>query len=139
VQKVHDSGFLHRDIKPSNILISKNFEPTLIDFGQAKKIEEVNDFFRASGTKKFKAYEQYNEELRQGIWTDVYGIAATMYNCVTGEDPIDSRIRAEEKIDLKIKDNNCFRQSIFRMIERGLELSPENRYNSVIQMRESLS
>ena len=36
LSQVHDRGFLHRDIKPSNLIIRKNGDPVLLDFGCAR-------------------------------------------------------------------------------------------------------
>ena len=85
---VHKVGLLHRDIKPDNIFLSFDARVVLIDFGSARS-------FRASErtqhtqlvTPGYAAPEQYASEAKFGEYTDVYGVAATLYHALTGTQP----------------------------------------------------
>src|SRR5262249_48032696 len=87
LEQIHTVGFLHRDIKPTNIMLSSDDSPTLIDFGASRaavagRTKEMTAIF----TPGFAAPEQSSAG-KQGPWTDIYGLAATLYACVRGEPP----------------------------------------------------
>lgn len=85
LQKVHDRGMIHRDISPDNIMMLEDGSVYLIDFGNAR--ESVSDHSMTLAMKQgFAAPEQYRTR-GQGTWTDVYGLCATMYYCLTGKLP----------------------------------------------------
>jgi serine/threonine-protein kinase len=85
---VHGVGLLHRDIKPDNIFLTSNARVVLIDFGSARS-------FRASErtrhtqlvTPGYAAPEQYASDAKFGEYTDVYGVAASLYHALTGTQP----------------------------------------------------
>jgi WD40 repeat protein/serine/threonine protein kinase len=87
----HGVGVLHRDLKPENVLVSRAGEWVLCDFGSAKAIDPD----RASGTVTrggigtpcYMAPEQLATGGRVGWQTDVYGLGATAYRCLTGHPP----------------------------------------------------
>ena len=87
LEKVHGAGFLHRDIKPANILLSAAGDPTLIDFGAARAaMAGKTAAMTAIFTPGYAAAEQFTSA-RQGPWTDIYGLAATLYHAITGRTP----------------------------------------------------
>lgn len=92
---VHEEGFIHRDIKPANIYIRSDGSPVLIDFGAARQ---------AIGTKTktltsmlsigYAPFEQYNDaQGKQGPWTDIYSLGASLHQGITGEKPMESTQR----------------------------------------------
>jgi hypothetical protein len=96
LQAVHDAGLLHLDIKPDNIYLRAGGAPMLIDFGSARQ------FRRGSGASQkvalsrgYAALELYPDKGDRGPWTDVYGVGATLYRCITGKEPVDSLEREE--------------------------------------------
>ena len=93
---VHDAGFIHRDIKPSNILIREDGSPVLLDFGSARyAVGEQTHTLTSMVTFGYAPFEQYNEgNSNQGPWTDIYGLAATLYCVLTGHPPLDAMKRA---------------------------------------------
>lgn len=93
---VHKEGFIHRDIKPANIYIRADGSPVLLDFGAARQ---------AVGTKTktltsmlsigYAPFEQYSDaQGKQGAWTDIYALGASIHQGITGEKPLESTIRA---------------------------------------------
>ncbi|MGE4013698.1 MAG: bifunctional serine/threonine-protein kinase/formylglycine-generating enzyme family protein, partial [Alphaproteobacteria bacterium] len=83
---VHDAGFLHRDLKPSNIYVRADGTPVLLDFGAARQTFGAAAL-SVSYSDGFAAIEQYSRDATQGKWTDIYGLGATLFQCVTGEIP----------------------------------------------------
>ncbi|HSS83285.1 MAG TPA: serine/threonine-protein kinase, partial [Reyranella sp.] len=87
LEQVHNAGFLHRDIKPANILLDDTGNPTLIDFGASRAaIAGRSTALTAIFTPGYAAAEQMTSA-KQGPWTDIYGLSATLYHAITGQTP----------------------------------------------------
>ncbi len=87
LEQVHKAGFLHRDIKPANILLNRDGKPTLIDFGASRAaMVGRTTALTAIFTPGYAAAEQMTSA-RQGPWTDIYGLSATLYHAITGHVP----------------------------------------------------
>lgn len=94
---LHQLGVVHRDIKPANIFIRSNEAPVLLDFGSARQALGARSRSMTSIiSPHYSAFEQYSSRGNQGPWTDLYGLGATLYRCVTGEPPLDAIDRMEE-------------------------------------------
>ena len=89
---VHDADLLHLDIKPDNIYMRSNEEPILIDFGSSRQMRD-DSTGKIALTPGFCALEQYPGHGTIGVASDVYGMGATLYRCITGKTPIDALAR----------------------------------------------
>ncbi len=86
LHEVHKAGFLHRDVKPANIYIRSDGSPILLDFSAARH-QMRNDDMTAIVSDGYAPYEQYGSGGQLGPWTDIYGLGAVLYRCVTGQRP----------------------------------------------------
>ena len=87
LEAVHAAGFLHRDIKPDNIMLDARSAPTLIDFGASRApMAGGTAAMTAIFTPGYAAAEQFTSA-RQGPWTDIYGLCATLYHAIVGRPP----------------------------------------------------
>ncbi|ATP40158.1 serine/threonine protein kinase [Solibacillus sp. R5-41] len=102
---LHKKGILHRDIKPSNIMIDKKGRPQLLDFGSAiyYKTSTNHNVFTTAG---FSPLEQYSDKTQQGVYTDIYSIAATLYYSLTDVVPMDAPQRVIEDSLKDIREYN---------------------------------
>lgn len=89
LEQVHRAGFLHRDVKPANIYIKTDGTPVLLDFSAARQAVELgNAGMTAIVSDGYAPYEQYGSGGTLGPWTDIYGLGAVLYRCVTGQRPV---------------------------------------------------
>ncbi len=97
LEKIHESGFIHRDIKPANIFIRTDGTPVLLDFGSARQsLEKETHTLTSLVSPGYAPIEQYvSKSDKQGPWSDIYGMAATLYRAVTGVPPCDAITRGE--------------------------------------------
>ena len=97
LEAVHTTGFIHRDIKPPNIYIREDNTPVLLDFGSARQsLGERTQTLTTMVSPGYAPFEQYaGKSMKQGPWTDIYGMGATLYRAVTGISPPDSMDRSE--------------------------------------------
>ena len=87
LQEVHAHGYLHRDIKPSNIILDASGSATLIDFGASRAaLAGRTATMTAVFTPGYAAPEQL-VSAKQGPWTDIYSLSATLYQAITGKVP----------------------------------------------------
>ncbi len=94
LEKLHAQGLLHRDISPDNILWMSDGKLKLIDFGSSRSMEGDRSM-TVMLKPGFAPVEQYLTH-GQGPWTDVYGIGATIYYCLTGIMPPPALERLEQ-------------------------------------------
>ena len=85
--QIHKMGVIHRDISPENIMVRPDGSLTLIDFGAAREYMDGDGHYTSLSRESYSPNEQYDSNGRQGPWTDVYALCATMYSCVCGAPP----------------------------------------------------
>ncbi len=94
LQYAHENGVIHRDIKPENILLSRG-HALVTDFGIAKLMEErgsaegpaLTGAGIAVGTAAYMSPEQASGDKRIDPRSDVYALAAVLYEMLAGEPP----------------------------------------------------
>ena len=141
LSQVHDAGFLHRDIKPANILLNTAGKPTLIDFGASRAaMAGRTTALTAIFTPGYAAAEQMTAA-RQGPWTDIYGLAATLHHAVTGSAPPSAIERALEDTYLPLVESAPagFSHGLLAGIDAGLEVRAPDRPQTIAEWRPILT
>jgi len=96
LQAVHDAGLLHLDIKPENIYLRKDSQPMLIDFGSSRQVRGDDAGQKVALSRGYAAPEQYpGYGSERGPWSDVYGMGAALYRCITSREPTDALEREQ--------------------------------------------
>ncbi|SMC28562.1 hypothetical protein SAMN02745857_03314 [Andreprevotia lacus DSM 23236] len=141
LREVHLNKLLHLDIKPANIYIRKEGSPVLLDFGSARQtLTQEHNRLTPMYTPGFAAAEQYNKKETLGPWTDIYGIGASMFACITGTapQPADQRQKEDKLFDLRDRYGDRYSPELLDLIWQCLLLDPTQRPQSVPQVQKSL-
>ncbi len=148
---VHEAGFIHRDIKPDNIYLRENGTPVLLDFGSARQaIGVATRTLTALVTPGYAPFEQYDTskagEKKQGPWTDIYSMGATLYRAITGNGPPDAMARVNAVMggtDILQPASEIasgdYSPAFLGAIDWALEFLPENRPQTVDAWRAVLA
>ncbi len=138
---VHKTGFLHRDVKPANIILNAKNNPTLIDFGASRaSMADRTAAMTAIFTPRYAAAEQLTSD-KQGPWTDIYGLSATLYHAITGKPPPSSLERAlnDAYEPLAKLSPEGYAPGILQGIDVGLTVRAKDRPQSIAEWRDILS
>jgi hypothetical protein len=142
LETVHAAEYLHRDIAPDNIMIRRDGEPVLIDFGSARgDIAKHSKTISALVKPGYSPYEQYATIAKQqGPWTDIYSLGATLYEAVTGRRPPDapSRMVADELVPARDAALSSYRPRFLAAIDKALCLEIGERPRTVAEWRAEL-
>ena len=138
---VHKAGILHRDISPDNIFICEGNRIKLIDFGAARFSDEEKEVTRSIILKPgFAPPEQYRQKSRQGAFTDIYALSATLYRMLTGKLPVDSTNRLDKDSLVPPRELNPeIPVYLSNAIMKGMALDPELRFKNVEEMAAAIS
>jgi eukaryotic-like serine/threonine-protein kinase len=132
---------LHRDVKPGNVKIDPNGNIFLVDFGLAKVVQdgEMTTTGARAMTPGYSPPEQYGTA-RTDQRSDIYSLGATLYSALTDALPEDGLARAMEQVELTpLRDHNPnVSRRLAGIIEKSLEVRPDDRYQSAEAMRTNL-
>ena len=140
LDEIHSQGMIHRDISPDNIMVLPDGRIKLMDFGAARDYTEFGEKSLSIVLKPgYAPPEQYQTHGIQGPWTDIYALCATMYKCITGENPPDA---IERVMDDSLKKISEFGITIPPQEEaaiiKGMSVSAKDRYQDIKDLCEDL-
>jgi len=143
IEKLHSEGVYHRDIAPDNIQIEPDGRPVLLDFGAARRvISDKSQALTAILKPAYAPIEQYGEagSVKQGPWTDLYALGATLHHLLLGRPPPPATIRLlhDEASALRVADLPGCSEGFLRTIDWMLAPNPSDRPQSVAALREVL-
>jgi serine/threonine protein kinase len=137
--KIHAEGIIHRDIAPDNIMVQRDGTAKLIDFGAATQSSENGDRSTVALVKHgYAAEEQYDStHKRQGTWSDVYSLSATMYRTLTGNTPPEAldRLRGEPLPEIEVPVSETVKNAIYH----GMAVSPKDRTQTMDELYAELT
>lgn len=140
LKDIHKEGIIHRDISPDNIFICEGGKIKLIDFGAARfstgEEEKTLSIILKPG---FAPPEQYRSKSKQGPWTDVYALSATLYRIATGVVPeesvnriVEDNLRKPNEIDPRLLEN------FSNAVMKGMALNQDLRFQSIQEFQDAI-
>ncbi|HEX3853885.1 MAG TPA: serine/threonine-protein kinase [Polyangiaceae bacterium] len=156
LRSAHDKGIVHRDVKPDNILIARDEfgrqQPKLLDFGIAKVDQTLANEDRkltqegvALGSPEYMSPEQASGREDIDHRSDVWALCVVLYESITGKMPVD-RPNYNALMQAIIHDGalpttdfSAGDPDLWRVIERGLQKNPANRWASMTELGEALA
>jgi serine/threonine protein kinase/Flp pilus assembly protein TadD len=136
--EAHKYGVVHRDLKPGNIMIDKNGNVRIMDFGIARSLEakEVTETGMLIGTPEYMSPEQVTGE-GEDPRSDIYSLGIILYEMSTGKlpfggkTPISIALKHQREIPKNPKElNPQIPDSLVRVILKCMEKNKEIRYQS---------
>jgi serine/threonine-protein kinase len=140
---VHKKNVVHLDIKPGNILIDREDNARLIDFGVSKRYdigEQETSTTTLTLSKGFASIEQYDDEGMHNFspCPDIYSLGATMYNLLTGVIPVESILRATKQMLPPSSYNSNITPKTEKAILKAMGIRPEDRFPTMKDMLAAL-
>lgn len=140
LKEIHAGGIIHRDISPDNIMLCDDGRIKLLDFGAARFSDADQERTRSIILKPgFAPPEQYQAKSKQGPWTDIYALCATVYRAITGVLPDESVNRViEDTVQSPIQIYSDIPERISNTVMKGMSIYPEIRFSNVDELKKAL-
>lgn len=131
----HKNGVIHRDIKPTNILIDRQGNPRVADFGIAQIVGTPDGEMTSSdvimGTLAYMSPEQKVSSTNVDQTTDIYAIGIILYEILTGKKPL-GRFKMPSELNPKI--NPAFDDIIMKCLAQ----EPAERYQTAVDLKNGI-
>lgn len=141
LEMIHGKGLLHRDLNPDNLMVEEDGTVKMLDFGSAREYFLEQDREKTMTILVKNGYappEQYEAKGKQGPWTDVYALSATLYEMMTGYMPPGAK---ERQVSDELFPPSTFAIHITPeqedlLLNRGMALDVSERFQSVSEMKQ---
>jgi serine/threonine protein kinase/Flp pilus assembly protein TadD len=145
--EAHKVGVIHRDLKPGNIMIDREGNVRIMDFGIARSLKEkgITGAGVMIGTPEYMSPEQVEgKEVDQR--SDIYSLGVILYEMATGRVPFEGDTALTIAVKHKTEEpknpkefNTQLSEDLSKVILRCLEKDKDKRYQSAGEVRDELS
>jgi serine/threonine protein kinase len=152
LQHLHGRGLVHRDMMPRNLLIDRKGLVKIIDMGRACPVERLKDILARGydesddGTPDYLAPEQTRDSIGVDLRTDIYGLGATFYFCLSGRPPSDEGTIAQKLIWHQTCHPQPIRdlrpdvpEGVVAIVEKMMAKDPARRYQTANEVADALT
>lgn len=149
LEVAHKKNIFHRDIKPANIMIDKQDNVKIGDFGLAKIFEsnltQLTESEQFMGTACYMAPEQFTER-QTTSQTEIYALGVTFYQMITGELPFEAptplgfgmkKCSQNPPSPKEVMEN--LPQVVNKLTLKMIAMNPKKRYASIAELRKAIS
>jgi formylglycine-generating enzyme required for sulfatase activity len=145
LEEVHRVGFLHRDVKPANIYLRTDGTPILLDFSAARQaLTRTSVTLTAIVSDGYAPYEQYGSGGQLGPWTDIYGLGAVLYRCISGQRPTQAPDRLSAIVNgqrdplppASVVGHGRYNPALLLAIDQAMRVFEKDRPQTVAALRE---
>jgi|GEM_PF-1491785 len=149
LQQAHALGIIHRDLKPSNIMIDREGEPVVMDFGLARRDDAGDEHLTLTGqimgTPAYMSPEQISgKPANMGPACDIYSLGVILYELLCGKRPFEgelislvTQIAMERPPSLHTL-NQQIEPELERLVLKALEKHPADRYANMRTFAEAI-
>jgi len=138
LEYIHKRGIIHQDIKSRNMLLTKDMDIKIVDFGLAYEKGKSNAKIRErAGTPHYMSPEQI-KGYRGDERADVYSLGVVMYELITGRRPFEGNSFDEiitQQLNMLIKPPRFYNPKVSNNLEsiilKALNIDPAKRYQCV--------
>ena len=155
IDYAHQRGVMHRDLKPSNILVDREGNPKILDFGLAKITDAdiavttvATGIDRILGTLPYMSPEQARGDVSEiDLRSDVYSLGVILYELLTEQLPYDVsgamlhdavRVICEEPLRRPSSVRRALRGDLETITIKALAKEPQRRYQNAAALGEDL-
>jgi len=142
LELLHAQGIIHRDIKPGNIMVKPEGSPVLLDFGAATQVQSKTITITQMLSAGYSPFEQYTTRAKQGPYTDIYALGATMFKCITGRKPDDASDRVYGDAYQPLVENETYRSiygtALLGAIDAALIMDAKQRPQDIVAWRDMM-
>jgi serine/threonine-protein kinase len=151
LQYAHDQGVVHRDIKPENLLLTRDGNTLVADFGIARALSggaesRLTETGLAVGTPAYMSPEQASGDRGVDARSDVYSLAAVVYEMLAGEPPYTGATtqailakRFTEPAPSLRAARSSVPEAVDQAIRKALAPVPADRFSTVTQFSQALA
>ncbi len=135
---IHKGGIIHRDVSPDNIMLCRNGNVKLIDFGAARLFADDDNGLSVLLKQGFTPLEQYQRSGKQGAWTDIYSLGASLYHALTLCMPDDPMSRFEDD-SIFVEQLSQLPDKLAQIIGRACAVRAKDRYQTAEELQQDLA
>lgn len=135
LEELHRYSTYHRDISPENLMLSKTGTVKLIDFGSAMESDSEKKTRVLMVRSGYSPVEMYSSTGKDGPYSDVYSMAATIYKLITGVTPpaATERLNADSLVRPTMLGVKEISQEQEAALMKGMAVQLNDRYQTMAE------